>query len=89
LSLQNELARLLDDHRWIRTTNTPSDVLASVMLAALKVFEDGITARAEHPFYRPGRDAARAVPTPLVRHSAVDGIDGDLRNGSCAACQED
>jgi hypothetical protein len=88
MSLQNELARLLDDHRWVRTTNTPSDVLASVMLAALKVFEDGITARADHPFYRPGRDAARPVPTPLVRHSAPDGLDGDVSNGRCVACED-
>jgi hypothetical protein len=89
MSLQNELARLLDDHRWVRTTNTPSDVLATVMLAALKVFEDGILARAEHAFYRPGRDAACRVPTPIVRHSAVDGIDGPVNNGRCVACEND
>jgi hypothetical protein len=89
MSLQNELARLLDDHRWIRTTNTPSDVLASVMLAALKVFEDGILARAEHAFYRPGMDAARAVRPDPLRHSAPDGIDGPVSNGRCLACEDE
>lgn len=89
MSLQDELAQLLTRHRTDRRTNTPPDVLAWVMVEALRVFEDGITRRASHRFYGDTTHDPFPVPRDLVRHSAPDGLDGPVSHGRCLACEDD
>jgi hypothetical protein len=54
--LTRDLADLLAQHRGEVTTNTPPDVLAAHMVAALALFERSLLDRARHPFYAPGRE---------------------------------
>lgn len=48
-----ELAALLIKHP-VRATNTPPEVLAQHMAESLRLFEQSLIARADHPFFRPG-----------------------------------
>ena len=55
MTIESDLAAVLDRHFAELRTNTPSSVLASHMVAALRLFEGSLLERARHPFYNPGR----------------------------------
>ena len=45
---------LISNPRLVRT-NTPPEILAAYMLQSLWIFEEHLLARAEHPFFKPGK----------------------------------
>lgn len=51
----DDLVQILARHPQFVRSNTPLEVLAGHMVNSLALFESTLIARADHPFYAPGR----------------------------------
>lgn len=51
----DDLVQLLARHPRFVRSNTPLEILAGHMVNSLALFESTLIARADHPFYAPGR----------------------------------
>ena len=51
----DDIESVLIRHNLELRTNTPTDVLAKHLVECLKLFEQSLLDRSNHPFFRPGK----------------------------------